>query len=77
MLIGDITWAMAGIELQRQKPEGVRKALGEDRAAIQKEIEWLHNARGKLNLVNGHDDDSIAAQIKQGVLEDGLDLQHP
>ena len=77
LLIGDITWAMAGIELQRQKPEGASKALGEDRAAIQKEIEWLHNARGKLNLVNGHDDDSIAAQIKQGVLEDGLDLQHP
>ncbi len=77
LLIGDITWAMAGIELQRQKPEGVSKALGEDRAAIQKEIEWLHNATGKLNLVNGHDDDSIAAQIKQGVLEDGLDLQHP
>jgi glyoxylase-like metal-dependent hydrolase (beta-lactamase superfamily II) len=77
LLIGDITWAMAGIELQRQKPEAASKALGEDRAAIQKEIEWLHNAGGKLNLVNGHDDDSIAAQIKQGVLEDGLDLQHP
>jgi len=77
LLIGDITWAMAGIELQRQKPEGVSKDLGEDRAAIQKEIEWLHNATGKLNLVNSHDDDSIAAQIKQGVLEDGLDLQRP
>ena len=26
LLIGDITWAMAGIELQRQKPEGVSEA---------------------------------------------------
>ena len=77
LLIGDITWVMAGIELQRQKPEGVSKALGEDRAAIQKEIEWLHSVRGKLNLVNSHDDDSIADQTKQGVLEDGLDLQRP
>jgi hypothetical protein len=30
-----------------------------------------------LNLVNSHDDDSIVAQIKQGVLEEGLDVQRP
>jgi glyoxylase-like metal-dependent hydrolase (beta-lactamase superfamily II) len=77
LLIGDITWAMAGIELQRQKPEGVSKELGEDRAAIQKEIEWLHNARDKLNVVNGHDDDSITVHIRKGILEDGLEIQHP
>jgi len=77
LLIGDITWEMAGIELQRQKPEGVSKALGEDRAAIQKEIEWLHNVMGELNLVNSHDDDSITAKIRAGVLQDGLDVQRP
>jgi glyoxylase-like metal-dependent hydrolase (beta-lactamase superfamily II) len=77
LLIGDITWAMAGIELQRLKPEATSKQLGEDRAAIKTEIGWLRNVTGKLNLVNSHDGDSIAAQIKQGVLEDGLDVQRP
>jgi hypothetical protein len=68
---------MAGIELQRLKPEATSKHLGEDRTAIQTEIGWLRNARGKLNLVCSHDDDSIEAQIKQGVLEEGLDIQRP
>jgi len=77
LLIGDITWAMAGIELQRLKPEATSKLLGEDRTAIKTEIGWLRNVTGKLNLINSHDDDSIAAQIKQGVLEDGLDVQRP
>jgi glyoxylase-like metal-dependent hydrolase (beta-lactamase superfamily II) len=77
LLIGDITWAMAGIEQRRLKPERVSKDLGEDRAAIQKEIEWLHNVMGKLNLVNSHDDDSITTQIRAGVLQDGLDVQRP
>jgi glyoxylase-like metal-dependent hydrolase (beta-lactamase superfamily II) len=77
LLIGDITWAMAGIDHERQKPEELSKAVGEDRAAIQKEIEWLHNLRGKLNLINCHDDDSIAAQIRRGILQDGLDVQRP
>jgi glyoxylase-like metal-dependent hydrolase (beta-lactamase superfamily II) len=77
LLIGDITWAMAGIELQRLKPEATSKLLGEDRTAIKTEIGWLRNVTGKLNLVNSHDDDSIAAQIKQGVLEEGLDVQRP
>jgi glyoxylase-like metal-dependent hydrolase (beta-lactamase superfamily II) len=77
LLIGDITWAMAGIEQRRQKAEGVSKALGEDRVAIQTEIEWLHNVMPKLNLVNGHDDVSITAKIREGVLVDGLDLRRP
>lgn len=77
LLIGDITWAMAGIELQRLKPEPISKFLGEDRTAIQAEIGWLRNVKGRLNLVNGHDDDSIMAQIRQGVLEEGLDFEHP
>ena len=77
LLIGDITWAMAGIELQRLKPEPISKILGEDRTAIQTEMGWLRKVKGKLNLVNGHDDDSIKAQIRQGVLQEGLDFQRP
>jgi glyoxylase-like metal-dependent hydrolase (beta-lactamase superfamily II) len=77
LLIGDIAWAMAGIEQRRQKPERISKGLDEDRAAIQKEIEWLHNVMGELNLVNSHDDDSITTKIRAGVLQDGLDVQRP
>lgn len=74
LLIGDITWAMAGIKQRRQKPEAASKEYAEDRTAIQQEIEWLHNLMGKVNLVNCHDDDSIAALIRGGVLKEGLDL---
>jgi hypothetical protein len=75
LLIGDIVWVMAGVEQRRQKPETVSKELGEDRAAIQQEIEWLHNLMGKVSLVNSHDDAPIAALIREGVLKEGLDLQ--
>ena len=77
LLIVHITWAMAGIEQRRQKTEVASKALGEDRAAMQPEIEWLHNVMRKLNLVKCHDDNSITAKIREGVLEDGLDLRRP
>lgn len=77
LLIGDITWAMAGIEKERLKTAVVSKALGEDRTAIQTEIEWLHHVMPKLNLVNGHDDASITREIREGVLNDGLDLRRP
>jgi glyoxylase-like metal-dependent hydrolase (beta-lactamase superfamily II) len=77
LLIGDITWAMAGVEQRRQKPEAVSKEYGEDRTAIQQQIEWLHNLMGEVSLVNSHDDDSIIALIRGGVLKEGLDLQLP
>jgi len=77
LLIGDVTWAMAGVEQRRQKPEIISKELGEDRTAIQQQIEWLHNVMGKVSVVNCHDDDSIAAVIRKGVLKEGLDLRLP
>jgi glyoxylase-like metal-dependent hydrolase (beta-lactamase superfamily II) len=77
LLIGDITWAMAGIARRREKPEAASKEYGEDRTSIQQEIEWLHNVMGATSLVNSHDDDSIAALIREGVLKDGLDLRLP
>lgn len=77
LLIGDITWAMAGVDQRRQKPEPVSKEFGEDRTAIQQQIEWLHNVMGKVSLVNSHDDDAIAALIRNGVLKEGLDLRLP
>jgi glyoxylase-like metal-dependent hydrolase (beta-lactamase superfamily II) len=77
LLIGDIAWAMAGVEQRRQKPETVSKELGEDRTAIQQQIEWLHNVMAKVSLINSHDDDSIAALIREGVLKEGFDLRLP
>lgn len=77
LLIGDIAWAMAGVEQRRQKPKTVSKELGEDRTAIQQQLEWLHNVRGAVSLVNCHDDAAIAALIREGVLKEGLDLRLP
>ena len=79
LLIGDIAWVLAGVEQRRQKPEAQSARLGEDRAAIQQELEWLHNvmARTSIAVVNSHDDAWIAMRVREGVLEDGLDLRLP
>ena len=75
LLIGDVTWATAGVEQRRQKPEAASKEMSEDRASIQQQIEWLHSIMAKVTLANAHDGDSIATLIREGALKDGLDLR--
>jgi len=75
LLIGDVTWAMAGVEQRRQKPRAASKEMSEDRASIQQQIEWLHSIMAKVTLANAHDDDSITALIREGTLKDGLDFR--
>jgi len=77
LLIGDVTWAMSGIEQRRQKPEAASKEMSEDRTAIQQEIDWLNSIMAKVTLINAHDDDAIVALIRKGALRDGLDLRRP
>jgi glyoxylase-like metal-dependent hydrolase (beta-lactamase superfamily II) len=76
LLIGDIAWHMLGVEQRRQKPESGSREMGEDRAALQAELDWLHGltARTGIQVVNGHDDEWLGRLIAAGVLVEGLEL---
>ncbi len=78
VLAGDVAWAMAGVEGNRQKPEAVSQRFREDRALIAPEIAWLHGlAAQHVAVVVSHDDASVTGLVRQGVLADGLDLRNP
>jgi glyoxylase-like metal-dependent hydrolase (beta-lactamase superfamily II) len=79
LLIGDIAWHMDGVEQRRQKPDSISKDMGEDRVALQAELDWLHDVstRTPITLVNGHDDRWLGKLIARGALVEGLDLTRP
>ena len=77
LLVGDVVWAMAGVDQLRQKPEAASKRLGEDRLAIQQEVEWLHKLPAEVSIINSHDGDAISRLVKAGVLGEGFDLTLP
>jgi glyoxylase-like metal-dependent hydrolase (beta-lactamase superfamily II) len=76
LLIGDISWSMAGVEQRRQKPEAVSTAIGEDRSAIQQQLDWLHEvmtAHG-VAVVNSHDGEWLNSLVEKGIVGVGLVL---
>lgn len=78
VLAGDVAWAMAGVETNRQKPEAVSQRLHEDRALIAPQVAWLHGlAAQHVAVVVSHDDASVLGLVRQGVLADGVDLRNP
>jgi glyoxylase-like metal-dependent hydrolase (beta-lactamase superfamily II) len=78
VLAGDVAWAMAGVESNRQKPEAVSERLRENREQIAPEVAWLHGLAAQgVAVVVSHDDASVAALVRQGVLADDLDLRNP
>jgi glyoxylase-like metal-dependent hydrolase (beta-lactamase superfamily II) len=73
IFIGDIVYSIAGIESQRQKPEATSRGLGEDRADLQQQLDWLHEvAKAGVNLIPCHDDAWLARLVDRGVLTNGL-----
>jgi glyoxylase-like metal-dependent hydrolase (beta-lactamase superfamily II) len=78
VLAGDVAWAMAGVEMDRQKPESVSERLHEHRQEITPELAWLHDiAQQHVPVVVSHDDDSINDLVRRGVLVNDLDLRNP
>jgi glyoxylase-like metal-dependent hydrolase (beta-lactamase superfamily II) len=79
LLIGDVTWAMAGIERRLQKPQETSRALGEDRHALQQQIDWLSGLTQRQNivLVNCHDEAWLRRLVARGLLKDDLDFSTP
>jgi glyoxylase-like metal-dependent hydrolase (beta-lactamase superfamily II) len=76
LLVGDIAWFMAGIERRLQKPAEISRNMGEDRVALQQQLDWLSGLtrRQHVVLVNCHDAAWLDSLVSRGILRDGLDL---
>jgi len=63
MLIGDIVWHHAGLDMQRQKPDSTSHAMSEDRTSIGQEMAWLEHtvAPAGISLVVSHDGTALEA----------------
>jgi glyoxylase-like metal-dependent hydrolase (beta-lactamase superfamily II) len=78
ILAGDVAWAMAGVEQQRQKPAAVSRALSEDRTAVGAQLAWLHRmAAAGVAVVVAHDAAWLTELERRGVLHSTLDVQRP
>ena len=78
ILVGDVAWHQAGIDMQRQKPDTVSRAMGEDRVAIGQELAWLKSAAATgIALAVSHDGSALQALARRGILIEGLDLSAP
>jgi len=79
ILVGDVVWHTAGIDLQRQKPDSTSAQMKEDRTTIEQQIAWLKTvvAPAGITLAVSHDGTALQALVRQGTLTDGLDLSAP
>ncbi len=79
VLVGDVVWHRAGIEMGQQKPDSTSKQMGEDRVAIGQEIAWLKQdvVPAGIAVAVSHDGTELQRLTRQGVLTQGLDLKMP
>lgn len=79
ILVGDIAWLMRGIQDPQQKPDSISRDLGEDRAGILRQLEWLNQlaATSKIAVLPSHDRGWLNTWRQRGVLKEGLDLSAP
>lgn len=79
ILTGDIAWLMRGIQDPQQKPDSTSRSLGEDRTAIQMQLEWLRGlaASSQIVILPSHDRAWLDMWRERGVLKEGLDLSAP
>jgi glyoxylase-like metal-dependent hydrolase (beta-lactamase superfamily II) len=75
LLIGDVAWAMAGVERRRLPPPPAIKEYGMNPNQIALQLDWLHSLlvdRPEIAVTNAHDDARLEKLIRQGVLVEGL-----
>jgi glyoxylase-like metal-dependent hydrolase (beta-lactamase superfamily II) len=79
MLIGDVVWHHAGLDMQHQKPDSTSRAMGEDRTMIGNEMAWLKStvAPAGISVVVSHDGTALQELARRGVVAEGLDLSAP
>lgn len=75
LFLGDVAWSERNVDVVRERPRLVTFALGEDRAAVLKELAALHELKAKfpdVHQVPGHDRGPVDALVKQGLLVEGF-----
>jgi len=79
LLAGDVAWQTEGLATGRPKPDATVRALGEDREAVQAQLDWLRRVfeGGTVAVVLSHDSRSLDALVARGVLVTDLDLTLP
>jgi glyoxylase-like metal-dependent hydrolase (beta-lactamase superfamily II) len=79
MLIGDIVWHHAGLDMQRQKPDSTSRQMNEDRTMLGYEMAWLKNnvAPAGVSVVVSHDGTALQALARRGVVSEGFDVSAP
>ena len=77
LVLGDLAWQSEGIAGAVQKPEATSRNLGEDREALQPELDWARRvaARGDIAIVLSHDSRSLDALIHQHAIASDFDLR--
>jgi glyoxylase-like metal-dependent hydrolase (beta-lactamase superfamily II) len=76
ILVGDLVWNMAGLERNIQRPEATSRDLGEDREAVQRQIDWVRRITADQNVVAVpcHDKRWLEALTERGLMASGLEL---
>lgn len=76
LILADLVWQSEGLEGGVQKPEAASQRLGEDRAAVQVQMDWARRVtgRGDVAVVLSHDSRALDALVARGVLRNDFDL---
>jgi glyoxylase-like metal-dependent hydrolase (beta-lactamase superfamily II) len=79
LLVGDVSWTIAGVRQQEQKPLDVSGRLGEDRSQIATELVWLQALMRTTEVVviPSHDGEWLRQLTLKGILQDTLALTPP
>ena len=77
LILADLVWQSEGLEGGVQKPDAASQRLGEDRPAVQVQMDWALRVtgRGNIAVVLSHDSRSLDALVARGVLRNDFDLR--
>ena len=72
ILSGDVALNHLGIETETEQPDPAHRRT-DDRAAIARELAWLHQAeQAGVSVVVSHDGEQLKALAQRGILSEGL-----
>jgi glyoxylase-like metal-dependent hydrolase (beta-lactamase superfamily II) len=73
ILSGDVAFNHLGIETEKQKPDPNHRIAAPDRAAIARELAWLHQAeQAGVSVVVSHDGEHLRMLARNGILSEGV-----
>ena len=77
LIAGDLAWQSEGLTTDQQKPEATSRNLGEDREALQLQLDWARKIAqdGQVAVVLSHDSRLLDSLVSRGVLVNDFDLR--